>query len=294
MRSWSHLLFLCLLLAVARPVPAQNPVIIGGPLEGEVVLNRNVEVRIGPSENARIVMTMEKGKPLNALGTPRGTTWTQVAIGGQPIGYVPADALDPVTVPRPPPAARPPALAPPAKVAAVVPKAAWDVANGTPAQGFVVATRAISATEFFDGRKQRTVSLRQGQVVGLSSADNGRAELLVPGRGRVVVGLDGLLGVAAAYPRPGLPPVGTGPLYAARLGEYISYDEGVRAWRAFTGGPAGSEYRDLPPMVWPVFRGGRAYFQMGVGPFAGPELDRACALLAQRGLDCAPVDLQTF
>ena len=90
-----HALAVALLWSGAAPAWAQNPVILGGPLTGEVVLNRDVEVRIGPGENARILRTMKKGAALNALGTPRGTSWTEVAIGGRPIGYVPADSLDP-------------------------------------------------------------------------------------------------------------------------------------------------------------------------------------------------------
>lgn len=81
----------------------QSPVATGAPLTGEVVLNRDVEVRAGPSQEARILRTLQGGKPLNALDTPRGTGWTLVAIGGQPIGYVPADALDPALLVRPPP-----------------------------------------------------------------------------------------------------------------------------------------------------------------------------------------------
>lgn len=298
MRTLWFLAILATGLAVATaPARAQSPVAIGAPITGEVVLNRDAEVRIGPSEDSRIVLTLNKGKALNALGTPRGTTWTQVAIGGQPIGYVPADALDPVYVPRPPPPPAPAgAASAPAGIAAVVPRAEWDAAAagaGGGAQGYVVATRNIGATEFLDGRKRRSVTLRRGQVVGLAGVENGRADLLVPGRGRVVVGLDGLLGVAAPYPLPGMPAVGTGTLYAVRLGEYVSFAEGLRAWRTFTAGP-GMQWRDLPPVLWPVFRAGRAFYQMGVGPFTGVDLDRACVVLAQRAIDCNPVELQTF
>lgn len=284
--------------SAALPARAQSPVAIGAPITGEVVLNRDAEVRIGPSEDARIVLTLSKGKALNALGTPRGTTWTQVAIGGQPLGYVPADALDPVYVPRPPPApaAAPAAGAAAVRTAALVTRAEWDAAvagAGAAAKGYVVATKVISATEILSGRKQRSITLRRGQVAGIAAVENGRADLLVPGRERVVVALDGLMGVAAAYPLPGQPAIGTGPAYVMRFGEFVSYEEGVRAWQSFTAGP-GQQWRDLPPVVWPVFRGGRAFYQMGVGPFTGVELDRACVALAQRALDCTPLELQTF
>jgi uncharacterized protein YgiM (DUF1202 family) len=104
---WSAAIWSALAVTVSWPLTAsaQNPVFLGGPLTGEVVLNRDVEVRIGPSENARILTTLRRGRALNALGTPRGTSWTEVAIGGRPIGYVPADSLDPALMVEPPPAA---------------------------------------------------------------------------------------------------------------------------------------------------------------------------------------------
>ncbi len=100
-----------LLLGVSS-AQAQSPVATGAPLEGPVTLNRDVEVRVGPNQDARIVKTMKSGESVNALGTPRGTAWTQIAIGGQPVGYVPADSLDTVYIPS----SRPTYIAPaPAK-----------------------------------------------------------------------------------------------------------------------------------------------------------------------------------
>ncbi|SMF65715.1 SH3 domain-containing protein [Azospirillum oryzae] len=297
--------------AAPSPARAQSPVAIGAPLTGEVVLNRDIEVRIGPSEDARIVMTLKKGKALNALGTPRGTYWTEVAIGGQPIGYVPADSLDPalMVTGRPaiggegPPAhkpgtkpesAKPPADAPPPhRSAAVVPRAAWDKAAQTPAEGYVVAAGPISATEILSNRKRRPFTLRQGDVVALIGAANGEATLALPAGTRALAPVQGLVGVVAPYPLPGMPPVEPGMLYGIKLGEYVSYSEGLRAWREFTAGP-GSAYRDLPPMVWPVFRKGRLLYEVGVAPFTRLQVDTACGTLAQRGLDCTVIELDTF
>lgn len=296
---------MAVLLALgSAPVLAQSPVAIGAPLEGPVVLNRDVEVRIGPNQDARIIMTMKSGKAINALGTPRGTTWTQVAIGGQPIGYVPADSLDPIHVPRtvpitpaaPPPADKDgkaaPAL-PRRGVGALVPRAAWEAAAPAPAQGYVVATRAVRATEVLDARKRVGFTLKKGQVVALAEVKEGRAELAVPGRGKVVADLDGLMGVASPYPLAGEPALPTGPIYAVKLGEYASYAEGVRAWTEFTGGP-GTQYRERPPMVWPVFREGRVAYDMAVGPFTRLQIDTACSTLAQRGRDCSIIELEAF
>lgn len=293
-------------MTAPRPAQAQSPVAIGAPLTGEVVLNRDIEVRIGPSEDARIVMTLKQGKALNALGTPRGTYWTEVAIGGQPIGYVPADSLDPALMvtgrpaiggegPRPPkPAASQPADAPLShRSAAVVPRAAWDKAAQTPAEGYVVAAGPISATEILTNRKRRGFTLRKGDVVALIGAANGEATLALPAGTRAVAPVQGLVGVVAPYPLPGMPPVEPGMLYGIKLGEYVSYTEGLRAWKEFTAGP-GSAYRDLPPMVWPVFRKGRLLYEVGVAPFTRLQVDTACGTLAQRGLDCTVIELDTF
>ena len=88
------------------PALAQSAVSIDGPPQGEVVLNRDIEVRLAPHETSRILRTLQRGQALNALDTPRGTRWTLIAIGGQPIGYVPSDALDPALMRR---GAEPPA-----------------------------------------------------------------------------------------------------------------------------------------------------------------------------------------
>ncbi|WP_042702946.1 SH3 domain-containing protein, partial [Azospirillum sp. B506] len=263
---------------------------------------------IGPGEDARIVMTLKQGKALNALGTPRGTYWTEVAIGGQPIGYVPADSLDPALMvtgrpavggegPRPPKpgsSASPPADAPPPhRSAAVVPRAAWDKAAQTPAEGYVVAAGPISATEILANRKRRGFTLRKGDVVALIGAANGEATLALPAGTRALAPVQGLVGVVAPYPLPGMPPVEPGMLYGIKLGEYVSYAEGLRAWKEFTAGP-GSAYRDLPPMVWPVFRKGRLLYEVGVAPFTRLQVDTACGTLAQRALDCTVIELDTF
>ncbi|CAO3415796.1 SH3 domain-containing protein [Azospirillum endophyticum] len=293
---------------IAVPAQAQSPVAVGAPLTGEVVLNRDIEVRIGPGEDARIVMTLKQGKALNALGTPRGTYWTEVAIGGQPIGYVPADSLDPALMvtgrpavggegPRPSKpgsaASQPADASPPHRSAAVVPRVAWDKAAQTPAEGYVVAAVPISATEILTNRKRRGFTLRKGDVVALIGAANGEATLALPAGTRALAPVQGLVGVVAPYPLPGMPPVEPGMLYGIKLGEYVSYAEGLRAWKEFTAGP-GSAYRDLPPMVWPVFRKGRLLYEVGVAPFSRLQVDTACGTLAQRGLDCTVIELDTF
>ncbi|WP_245986403.1 SH3 domain-containing protein [Azospirillum thermophilum] len=288
------------------PALAESPVAIGAPLSGEAVLNRDVEVRIGPSQEARIIMTLQQGKVLNALDTPRGTSWTKVAIGGQPIGYVPSDSLDPALMitgrasiggatAAPPKPAKPgePAAAASGRTAAVVPKAAWDLAAQVPAQGYVVASRPISATEILDNRKRRGFTLRKGDVVGLLDVSNGQATLTLPGRTRAIAPVDGLIGVVAPYPLPGMPPLEPGMLYAVKLGQYLNHAEGMRAWQSFAAGP-GAAYRELPPMVWPVFRGGRALYDVGVGPFTRLQVDGVCGTLAQRGIDCNVIELETF
>lgn len=234
MSKHAALLAAALFAALATPdARAQSPVQIGAPLTGEVVLNRDVEVRIGPLENARIVMTLDKGKPLNALGTPRGTTWTQVAIGGQPIGYVPADALDPAMAVRPlplPPTARRPAGGgvSPTAAAALAPKAAWDKAQSPQAKGYVVVLEDVAGPPPKDPKKPKGPLLRRGDVAALLDVVGTDARLVTPGGGRATAPLANLVGVISGYPLPGQSPLGVGPIYAAKLGEYVSYTEGRR------------------------------------------------------------------
>lgn len=282
----------------AGPAQAQSPVQIGAPLTGEVVLNRPVEVRIAPGENGRIVMTLEKGKPLNALGTPRGTTWTQVAVGGQPIGYVPADALDPALAVRPlnlPPPRRAPGAAPDAvslsAVAALAPKAAWDKAQNAQAKGYVAALADVAGPPPKDPKKPKGPALRKGEVAALLDVTGTEARLIAPGGARIVAPASDLIGVISGYPLPGQAPLGVGTPYAARLGEYVSYAEGRRAWDMFVRSSAGGEFRDRPPMVWPMLRGDVVTYQMGVGPFSAGELDNICPTLAQRGFACSILEL---
>ncbi len=308
-RALALRLFLAAAALCCAPVPAfaQSPVAIGAPLTGEVVLNRDIEVRIGPNADARIIQTLPRGKALNALGTPRGTSWTEVAIGGQPIGYVPSDSLDPALMvsrsitaamggagaggpPAGAGAGKPPVIH---RSAAVVPRSAWEIAAQVPAQGYVVAADNIKATEILDNKKRRNFTLRKGDVVSLIDSANGRVTLGMPSRSRAVATTDGLIGVVAPYPLPGMPPIEPGPLFAARLGEYVNHAEGLRAWQEFTYGP-GAAYRDLPPMVWPVFRGARTTYQMGVGPFTRTQVDNVCGALAQRSMDCWVIELETF
>lgn len=287
-------------LTGAYDAAAQSPVQIGAPLTGEVVLNRDVEVRIGPNENARIVMTLDKGKPLNALGTPRGTTWTQVAIGGQPIGYVPADSLDPALAVRPlplPPAAKRPAAGSgpasisPTAAAALAPKAAWDRAQNAQAKGYVAVLEDVAGPPPKDPKKAKGPVLRRGEVAGLLDVEGEEARLIAPGGARAATPLRNLVGVISGYPLPGQSPLGVGPIYAAKLGEYVTYAEGRRAWEVFVRGPAGGEFRDRPPMVWPNLRSDPVTYQIGIGPFSAAEMDNICPALAQRGFACVIIEL---
>ena len=244
-------------------------------------------------------MTLDKGKPLNALGTPRGTTWTLVAIGGQPIGYVPADSIDPALAVRPlplPPAASRPAGSPAnavslTAVAALAPKAAWDKAQNAQAKGYVAALEDVAGPPPKDPKKAKGPLLRRGEVAALLDVTGDEARLITPGGGRAATSLRKQVGESSGYPLPGQSPLGVGPIYAAKLGEYVSYAEGRRAWDVFVRGPAGGEFRGRPPMVWPNLRGDGVTYQMGIGPFSAAELDNICPTLAQRGFACVIVEL---
>lgn len=298
-RRFPAILFALIPLSISVPLMAQTPPNIGAPLTGEVVLNRDVEVRSAPSESGRIVATLNQGKPLNALGTPRGTNWTQVGIGGVPMGYVPADALDPVYIPdvgKPKPipgGAAAPAVsgraATPAGGVALIAQGLYDQLAKSATQGILLATRNITATEKAEGGKRRSIPIRKGQAAGLVGLHGGRVELALADGTHVEAPGDGFIGVA------GVAPGGTarGPLFAGRLGEYLGYAEGMAAWQSFLNGP-GAGYRGRPPGVWPVFRGGRVVFQAGVGPLSATDLDQTCAALTRQGYDCKPIALKIY
>jgi len=303
----------------AAPVPgrAESPASITAPIEGEAVLNRDVEVRIQPREDARIILTLKEGKRLNALDTPRGTTWTKVAIGGQPIGYVPWDALDPAFViagvERAEQAeqrrtatgqgtgqgAGTNAPATSGTQGALVPLDAWTRAvssnggAGMPVRGYMVATRNLRATLPSVEKKKPTVSLRKGEVAGFLGFSAGQVDLMVPGVGTASAPASSLMGVASAYPQPTLPPMEKGAQVAIRIGEYPTYEEALNAWNEFVSGP-GLQFRDVPPMVWPRVSGRTVTFATGIGPFTRAQTGTACAELAKRGRGCTLMPLTTF
>lgn len=300
------------------PVRAESPAAITAPIEGEAVLNRDVEVRIQPREDARIIMTLKEGKRLNALDTPRGTTWTKVAIGGQPIGYVPWDALDPAFVitgvereekaeqrraaAADKAAAKEAGKETPAAAGtggALVPLDAWTRAvssnggAGMPVRGYMVATRNLKATLPSVETKKPTVALRKGDVAGFLGFSSGQVDLIVPGVGTASAPAAGLMGVASAYPQPTLPPMEKGPQVAIRIGEYPTYEEAVNAWNEFVAGP-GLQFREVPPMVWPKVTGRTVSFATGIGPFTRAQTATACAELAKRGRGCTLLSLAQF
>lgn len=286
------------LLSLSTPLAAQTPPNIGAPLTGEVVLNRDVEVRSGPSESGRILTTLNQGKALNALGTPRGTNWTQIGVGGVPMGYVPADALDPVYIPdvgKPKPipggsagASGSGQMASASGGVALIGAAVYDQLAKSAAQGLVVATRNVTTTRT-EGGKRRSVVMKKGQAAGLVALHGSRIELALADGGHVEAPAASFTGVAGVSPGAGA----SGALFAGRIGEYLSYAEGLTAWQSFLNGP-GAGYRGRPPGVWPIFRGGHIVFQAGVGPLSAADLDQTCAALTRQGYDCKPIALKSY
>lgn len=285
-----------------RPVRAQMSVAIDAPVAGDATINRDIEVRVAPAENARIVATLTQGDSVDALDTPRGSVWTRIGKKGVPLGFVPKDALDAVPVP-PAPTPRPPAPAPaPAAAAATPPVASVDAerkaamvskatldALGEGVVGAMVATRNITVHEKPAGGGTRSKTIRKGQVVGLAAVRGSTLEVVLPGGGAAETTRAGWLGVGAARPDPAPP----GPLVIGLLGEYTSYEEGAASVRAFIAGP-GASWRDHPPILWPVFRTDRVAWRAGIGPMAPPDLDRACAILTRRGDDCRVIETVAY
>jgi len=288
---------------LSAPARAQMSVSIDAPVAGDATLNRDIEVRVAPSEGARILATMNQGEAVEALDTPRGSTWTRIGKGGVPLGFVPKDALDavavpPVRVPAKPKPATPPAAAPAATVktsptdaerrVAIVPQATL-AALGEGNVGAMVATRNITVREKLPGGKTRSTTIRKGQAVGLAAVRGDTLEVVIPGGTAAETVKAGWLGVGAIRPdsAPG------GPLVMGLLGEYTSYEEGAVSVRAFIAGP-GAAWKDRPPLLWPVFRSGRVAWRAAVGPMPPVDLDRACAILTRRGDDCRVIETVSY
>lgn len=293
------------LIVVGSPAVAfaQMSVSIDAPVSGDAVLNRDIEVRVAPSENARILSTLGQGDRVEALDTPRGLGWTRIGKGGVPLGFIPKDALDAVPVPPVRAPAKPPTRAPAAPPAAspgknaptdadrrvaIVPRATLSVL-GEGNVGALVATRNITVREKLPGGKTRSTTIRKGQAVGLAAVRGETLEVVIPGGAAAETSWTGWLGVGAVRPDP----APGGPLVMGLLGEYTSFEEGTASVRAFVAGP-GSAWRDGPPLLWPVFRSGRVAWRAAVGPMSPVELDRACSVLTRRGDDCRVIETVSF
>jgi len=291
------------LIVVGSPVFAfaQMSVSIDAPVSGDATLNRDIEVRVAPSENARILSTLNQGDHVEALDTPRGMGWTRIGKGGVPLGFVPKDALDAVPVPpvrapaKPPSPATPPVAAPGKtdptdadRRVAIVPRATLS-ALGEGNVGALVATRNITLREKLPGGKTRSTTIRKGQAVGLAAVRGETLEVVIPGGTAAETNWTGWLGVGAIRPDP----APGGPLVMGLLGEYASYEEGAASVRAFVAGP-GAAWRDKPPLLWPVFRSGRVAWRAAVGPMSPVELDRACSVLTRRGDDCRVIEAVSY
>jgi len=290
---------------VSAPAFAQMSVSIDAPVAGDATLNRDIEVRVAPSENARILITLNQGDSVEALDTPRGSAWTRIGKGGVPMGFVPRDALDavpvpPVRVPAKPKPATPPAATPatPARTSptdaerrvAIVPQATL-AALGDGNVGAMVATRNITVREKLPDGKTRSTTIRKGQAVGLAAVRGEALEVVIPGGTAAETSWAGWLGVGAVRLDPAPSP--GGPLVMGLLGEYASYEEGAASVRAFIAGP-GAAWKDRPPLLWPVSRSGRVAWRAGVGPMSPVELDRACSLLTRRGDDCRVIEAVSY
>lgn len=286
------------LAGVAVPAVAQMSVSMDSPVSGDAVLNRDVEVRVAPSENARILSTHTQGEAVEALDTPRGSAWTRVGKGGVPLGFVPKDALDAVPVPpvkapaqpaepeTPKPTAAPATASSPTDAdrrVAIVPQATL-AALGDGTLGALVATRNITVREKIPNGKIRSTTIRKGQAVGLVAVRGETLEVALPGGAAAETGKAGWLGVGAIRPDPA-PATTDGPLVMGLLGEYANFEEGTASVRAFVAGP-GAAWKEKPPMLWPVFRSGRTAWRAAIGPMPPLDLDRACSVLTRRGDDC--------
>jgi hypothetical protein len=265
-----------LLLLPAMPASATD-----SPLAGEALLARDVDLREGPSLEAPVVRSLAKGTTVSSLGSPRGTGFMQVGIGGRPVGYVPAGSLASIYAPR--------------EVSGTVAVVARDrVAPGGQLDGSHVLRRSTTGTEIRDG-KRREAKLEPGTVLGLLDMRDGKARLASETIASVTLDPDALLPIVGVHDLgSGQSAAGQGQalgLYVARVGDYPAPAEAEAAWDVLLRqAPHLGEHRRF---VYPVL-GRTLRFALAFGPFDKAGADAACLSLAQRQADCWIVEVAAY
>jgi hypothetical protein len=266
-------LLAAVLVAAALPGPASAT---DSPLSGEALLGRDVEVRAGPSAGAPALRALPRGTVVTSLGSPRGTGFAEIGIGGRPAGYVPVDALASIYGPREVSGAV--ALL---SRRLVAPDGGLDASH--------VLRRPVAAAEARDGKRRQT-RLPAGTPVALLDVADGKARVAADGTAGAAVEPDALLPIAGVHGgEPGRgEPRGH---YLARVGEHASPAEAEAAWQALLRAAPhlGVHGRFVYPVLGPGLR-----FALAFGPMDRAGADSACLSLAQRQTDCWITELLAY
>lgn len=234
---------------------------------GEALLGRDVEVRSAPDPAAGVVLRLPKGTVVMALGSARGSTFNEIAIGGRGTGFVPNDTLTSIYGPR--------------EIAgrvAVVARSRW-AANGI-LKGSHVVTRTVTGTEQRDGKPRRT-KVERGAVLSLLGVRDGKAHFASETITAISLPADALLPIVGVHDYP-VSTTGT-TFYIARMDERPDPAEARARWHELT--------RSLPqlagykPFIYPSIAQSLR-FSLAFGPLDRSGADATCMALSQRMVDC--------
>ncbi len=236
-----------------------------------MILNRDVQLRVAPNAEAAVVRTLSKGQTVSFLGSPRRTGFALIGRGGQSLGYVPLDSLDPLWGART------------AEETVALVDGRFVDRDGRLAGTHVVGRAIGSGKQAFP----------RGSVVKVESVD-GRSVHVSAGAGKAtkvpVDALQPIIGVRQGY--PGIS--GEAPsFFLSKLGEYPSPAEANAAWSgelAFVAErqPQGTLF------VYPSVQGGKLTYGAASGPFARADAEALCIYAARRGRDCSLVQVDLY
>jgi hypothetical protein len=240
-------------------------------LDGEVILNRDVEVHIAPSADSPVVRKMSHGQTVSFLGKPRRTAFAWIARNGLSLGYVPIDSLDPIWSAR-----------------AVDEQVALIDRRFVDEQGRLAGSHVVARE--IGSNKQ---GLPRGSIVSVQSVDGRMAQISSkPGRGTKVPvdALQPIIGVRQSYSEiPGEAQV----LYLSKFGEYLSPAEAASSWHgelAFL-----SEWQPgSQPFIYPTYGKPTRSYSIAIGPFSRAAAETLCIRVARRGRDCFLVQVSIY
>jgi hypothetical protein len=263
-----------------RPAEAQGGPNLGRPQVGEAILNRDIEVRVSADDGSRVVMNLPKGKTVEAFGTPRRTSWTQIGLAGRDIGYVPNDSLDSIFIARTV-----------SNQAAVVGRRRWTLPDGT-LRGTHVLASDSAGMEVKDGKK-REAKLERGAVLSLLDMRDGKARMSTETIASVTLPSDRLLPIIGVHDYDFSGSGQARNFFAARVGDFLTPVEAENGWSAFIAA-AGPQYAPYTHFIYPMMGREGVTFALAFGPLDRMGVNNICVALAQRMLDCWVVQVETF